>query len=134
MSEFPLPSDELAVAVRGLVESAVGREYGRPPGDEQDRVAWDVAAVAALYALPQLDVPGAGLVTRAVTARYWVRHLVREGLAARLCQCTYRGADTRHMHPRARCEYHFEADVEPLDGLLLCGWCHNAVRQDTQAG
>lgn len=58
-----------------------------------------------------------------------LRQLVTAGLDARRCQCGRSDAGERgesHGH-RGACEGHFEADVPPVDGMLMCGTCHGAV-------
>lgn len=120
-------SDGGRTAVARVVESTIEHEYGR--ATTADLASVTSAAVATLAA--DLDEAfrrqtgtDQGLGLYSVSA---LRELVDEALAERVCQC-------RSLHPRQCphestsgslwCDGHYEADVPPLGGALLCGTCY----------
>lgn len=57
-----------------------------------------------------------------------LRVLVSDGIEGRRCQCHTINGTCSHG-TAARCEGHYESDVPPIDGVLLCGTCHIAEHQ-----
>lgn len=57
-----------------------------------------------------------------------LRKLLRSALSARRCQCMVVDHAHRSGHDHiGACTRHYEADVPPLDGKLLCGTCYVAT-------
>ncbi|WP_431881954.1 hypothetical protein [Micromonospora chalcea] len=120
------PSAATRVAVTNLVDYEIEREYGRNVGAE---IAGATSlAVAGLihdlrdeYARRNGGSDGVEAYARSV-----LRIMVRDGLTERLCQCRSIRPAARHPHGNMPCDRHFEVDVPPIDGVLLCGGCHVA--------
>jgi hypothetical protein len=122
-TNIPPLSDGTRAAIANIINYEVEREYG------QDTAGLAGAKTLALAGL-QFDLLESGAtqeMIRAGLADTTLRILVRDGLAARICQC-------RQLHPDGCvhgaatgslwCEGHFEADVPAVGGALLCGTCH----------
>jgi antitoxin (DNA-binding transcriptional repressor) of toxin-antitoxin stability system len=124
----PLTEGTLA-AIANIVDATIDKEYG-VQGAEVLRLGAAMIAQAGLHfdlreAYLQLpDNRGeqglAGLVETELRMR------VAEGLEARTCQCRQIQGVCRHSsNPTGLpCAGHYEADVPPIRGLLLCGPCH----------
>lgn len=119
-------SAETRGAVASVVEATIEREY-QVDGAEASLKGATLIALAGL----DMDLGGAwreahtgydtGLRGYTETA---LRILVAEGLLQRECQCnTSSDRDRTHNH-RYTCHNHYEAEVPPIDGMLLCGPCH----------
>jgi len=127
-TELPPLSDGTKAAIANVVDYKIEREHGQDTADAEQG-----ARMIALAGL-QFDLLAAGADAERVRglAETTLRILVREGLAARVCQC-------RQLHPHGCphgsavgslwCGGHYEADVPPIDGALLCGACHVAEYQ-----
>ena len=122
---IPPLSDGTRAAVANLVDYEIEREYGNDVAG-QIRGAKTLALAGLQFDLLDSGSPVEGVQGVAETT---LRILVRDGLAARVCQC-------RQIHPHGCkhgsavgslfCGRHYEADVPAIDGALLCGTCHVA--------
>lgn len=133
---LPELSEGTRAAIASLVDARIDREHGGAVED-QIRGATMLATAGLQFDLYQQYVTAngddRGLRGYVDTA---LRILVREGLAARVCQC-------RQLHPHGCkhgsavgqlwCGGHYEADVPPIDGALLCGDCYVAEYQARQS-
>lgn len=125
-------SEGTAAAIASLVEVRIAREYGLLSIDDQPLE--DVETGGRMLAEAGIKFDG-GDAYLAFTgdehglsswAYQEVNRLIAQGLAARTCQCSQlpqRGLFRDHEH-REICTGHYEIDVPPIDGLLLCGDCH----------
>ncbi|MBM0205766.1 hypothetical protein JNW90_24185 [Micromonospora sp. STR1s_5] len=114
----PPPSEGTAAAVANLVDFAIQREYGHDV-TALNAAARDLALAGLTFDLRDFFVSLNGSDHR---LRGYVESqlsiLVRDGLAERACQW-------RKLHPEAlTCSHHYEHDVPPIDGALLCGTHH----------
>lgn len=124
----PPLSDGTRAAIANLVDYEIEREYGHDV-----TAAMAGARMIALGGL-QMDLLASGAPQDTVqnVAEIDLRILIREGLATRVCQCQQLH---RHGCPHGSavgqlwCGKHYEADVPPIDGALLCGDCHVAEYQ-----
>lgn len=132
---LPALSDATRAAVANVVDYTIEAEYGQPtPG-------MDGARMLALGGL-MIDLgdehrrTNGALATDASlrsVAETTLRILIRDGLAARECQCRQlTGGGCTHGE-RGVCHRHYEADVPPIDGALLCGTCHVTEYQTRHA-
>lgn len=131
-------SDGTRAGIATLIEARIAREYGQTAIDGQDVALVESGARMLVEAGLHFDARPAFLAFAKGDERGlngWVdseiRILLKEGLAARECQCrqlAHGGLDRNHGH-RDTCHRHYEADVPPIDGLLLCGTCHGAEYQ-----
>lgn len=125
-TKIPPLSEGTRTAVDNLVDYMIEREYGHDVADAIKGVT--MIADAGL----QFDLRAAGATQEQLQAglvHTTLRILVRDGLAARVCQC-------RRLHPNGCphgaatgslwCDNHYEADVPELSGVKLCGTCHVA--------
>lgn len=125
-SSTPIPalSDGTTAAITNLIEYTIEREYGQDV-DVALRGARTLALAGLQFDLRDqfVNINGHdnGLVGYAEST---LRILVRDGLAARVCQCSkLNPAGCRHGR-RYTCSDHYEADVPPINGALLCGTCY----------
>ena len=125
-------SPETRAAVAALVDRRIEREHGTAD-DTQVQGARRIAVAGIQMDIHRTYVKYSGSDRGVATsADLLLRHLVDEGLAARLCHCA-------HLHPHGCphgsaigqlfCGGHYEADVPAIDGALLCGTCHVAEYQ-----
>lgn len=108
-----LISEATRAAVAAFVDATIEHEYGRG-----DPAAARLNAHTALTA----DFNGNHL-----HADSQLRLMTRAGLAQRVCQC-------KQLHPHGCphgsasgslwCGRHYESDVPPMAGALLCGTCY----------
>lgn len=117
---IPPLSDGTRAAIANLVEYEIEREYGHDV-----KAAAAGARMIALGGL-QLDLRADYLARTGDESQFsgyvdsTLRILIRDGLAERACQ-------NRKLNPTALpCRNHYEADVPPIDGALLCGTHHIA--------
>lgn len=119
-------SDGTKAAVASLVEHTIDREYGT-----QDATATNGAHMLALAGLRmdlhalyvEINKSDRGLDSLADTQ---LRIMVRDGLAARRCDCVTGGPGHPHSS-LIRCEGHTEHDVPATeDGQRFCGACYVA--------
>lgn len=117
-------------AVDDVVEYRIEREYGIEDAED----AMGGAAIRAVILITDDIRPRYTAATGSDhgikgLAEALLRMLVTAGLEARLCQCNA-GSDPHarvgHDHV-GECSGHYEADVPPIDGMLMCGTCHGAV-------
>jgi hypothetical protein len=129
-----VPTEATAAAVRNLIDYLIEREHGQDVEAEINGVR-AVARAGIQFDLRNEYPARRPASTAALEALVdtELRMLVRDGLAARRCQCAQMHAaglrrvtgDVEHGHNGA-CEGHTEADVPEVDGYLLCGGCHGA--------
>lgn len=127
-TEIPPLSDGTRAAIANLVEYTIAREYGQ---DASGLTGARMLARAGLEFdlredyLSRTDGDEHGLTGLADTT---LRILVRDGLAARLCQCAqlHPGGCAHGPSTVVWCPGHYESDVPPIGGALLCGTCHGA--------
>lgn len=126
----PIPplSDGTKTAVANLVDYTIEREYGHDV-DAAIRGARTVALSGLQFDLRDqfIGINGHdnGLDRYAEAT---LRILARDGLEVRRCQCHTINGTCQHG-TGASCGSHYEADVPPIDGALLCGTCHIAEYQ-----
>lgn len=107
------PAEVSAACLDSLVEATIEREYGRlSPGE---------LAVARQIAQAAVMAETGG---NASSAAWDLRPRLHAALEARRCACKGSHKNTMYDHRHGHCSNHTEADVPPLDGLLLCGTCH----------
>lgn len=130
--QIPPLSDATRAAVANVVDYQIEREYGRDVAAEIQG-ATTLALAGLRFDLRErfMSINGSDNGLDGY-ARSTLRILVRDGLVERECQC-------RRMHPDGRahghvytCHVHYESDVPPIDGVLLCGGCHIAEYQTRQ--
>jgi hypothetical protein len=123
---------EVLAQVAAVVESTIEQEYRLPDADAVLKGA-RMTAIAAI----EMDLRVAwteryngegGLRGYADTV---LRGLVAEGLKARECQCAVTSATAPGHNHRETCHGHYEADVPPISGRLLCGPCHGDLYRTT---
>jgi len=139
--EFPALSPGTLAAIASVVEHQIAFTYRRRDGVEVLAELRGARILArAGIALDSTNAWGrhfgntTGLDTAADSL---LRQLVRDGLAARRCQCDQlpehrfdNQLDGNCPHGiDLQCTGHFEADVPPVDGVYrLCGTCYVQVR------
>ncbi len=116
---------ETRAAVASLVEHEIEREYG--VGNHDARAGARLLALAGLEMDLTDFAPARGLRALAETQ---LRIMMRDGLAARRCECAAYGDGHPHSSG-VRCDGHTEADVPVLPGGRYCGGCYIAETSPT---
>ncbi len=124
MQTMPPLSDTTRAAVNAYVNATVEHEYQRADATEARQAAHTALMDDLRDNYVTRNGGGDGLVSY---TDHTLRILVRDGLAARTCQC-------RQLHPHGCphgtasgsiwCARHYEADVPAESGALLCGTCY----------
>lgn len=131
LDTLPPLSEPTRIAVAALVDATVEHEYGHSKTLTATREAAHATLVKDLRSSYVTRTGnGDGLLAYVDIT---LRILIRDGLATRVCQC-------RQLHPHGCphgsasgsiwCARHYEADVPPLNGALLCGTCHVGEYQE----
>jgi hypothetical protein len=127
--------EDTATALDGTVELIIAREHGAVefegrPIDEAIVVGRELAAAGIRHDARTAYEAFTGGDDRYLSA--WVRGeaavLIKARLVARECQCRrfpQAGLFRGHGHADL-CTGHYETDVPPVQGLLLCGTCYGA--------